>query len=51
MKAVLSIPKIREDIIRPESVTIEYVDEDFQPHTETFNGITARIIQHEYRSH
>ncbi len=44
----LSIPKIREDVMRPESVTIEYVDENFQPHTETFNGITARIIQHEF---
>lgn len=44
----LSIPKIREDIMRPEQVTIEYLDENFEPHTETFNGITARIIQHEY---
>ncbi len=44
----LSIPKIREDVMRPESVTIEYVDENFQPHTETYNGITARIIQHEF---
>ncbi|MEO7209699.1 MAG: peptide deformylase [Chitinophagaceae bacterium] len=44
----LSIPKIREDVLRPESVTVEYFDENFQPHTETFYGITARIIQHEY---
>ena len=44
----LSIPKIREDVMRPEKVTIEYVDENFLPHTETFNGLTARIIQHEY---
>ncbi|HEX5149804.1 MAG TPA: peptide deformylase [Parafilimonas sp.] len=44
----LSIPKIREDVMRPEIVTIEYVDENFVPHTETFNGLTARIIQHEY---
>lgn len=44
----LSIPKIREDIMRPETVTLEYVDENFEPHTETFNGLTARIIQHEY---
>ncbi len=44
----LSIPKIREDVMRPETVTIEYLDENFQPHTDTFNGITARIIQHEY---
>ena len=44
----LSIPKIREDVYRPEEVTLEYLDENFEPHTETFNGITARIILHEY---
>ncbi len=44
----LSIPKIREDITRPEEVTIEYLDENFQPQTETFVGITARVIQHEH---
>jgi peptide deformylase len=44
----LSIPKIREDIVRNETVTLEYLDENFQPHTETFRGITARIILHEY---
>ena len=44
----LSIPKIREDVIRPEEVMIEYVDENFQPKTEKFIGITARIVQHEY---
>jgi peptide deformylase len=44
----LSIPKIREDVFRPETITVEYLDEDFQPHTDTFNGITARVIQHEY---
>jgi peptide deformylase len=44
----LSIPKIREDVSRPEEVTITYQDENFEEHTETFIGITARIIQHEY---
>lgn len=44
----LSIPKIREDVNRNEQVTIDYVDENFQPQTQTFNGITARIILHEY---
>ena len=44
----LSIPKIREDVYRNEEVTLEFVDEHFQPHTKTFNGITARIILHEY---
>src|SRR6185436_3703011 len=44
----LSIPKIREDISREEEVVIEFVDENFLPHTQTFNGITARVILHEY---
>lgn len=44
----LSIPKIREDVYRSAEVTLEYVDEQFQPHTQTFKGITARVILHEY---
>ena len=44
----LSIPKIREDIYRAEEVTIEFMDETFQKHTKTFDGITGRIILHEY---
>ncbi len=44
----LSIPKIREDVFRAEEVTLEYQDENFVKHTKTFNGITARIILHEY---
>lgn len=44
----LSIPKIREDILRAEEVTLEYMDEQFQKHVKTFNGVTARIILHEY---
>jgi len=44
----LSIPKLRADVVREEEVTIEYLDENFQPHTKLFNGITARVILHEY---
>ncbi|TWP23327.1 peptide deformylase [Apibacter muscae] len=44
----LSIPDIREDIARPEKITIEYYDENWKFHTETFGDIRARIIQHEY---
>ena len=44
----LSIPKINEDVVRPETVVLEYQDENFEHHTETFIGMTARIIQHEY---
>lgn len=44
----LSIPRIREDVMRPQSVTLEYMDEQFNTHTETFSGLTSRIIQHEY---
>lgn len=44
----LSIPDIREDVYRPEYVTIRYFDEDWAEHTEEFEGLAARIIQHEY---
>ena len=44
----LSIPKIREDVLRPEEITLSYVDEHFQPKKETFSGLSARVIQHEY---
>lgn len=44
----LSIPKIREDIYRAEEVTLEYMDEKFQKHRKTFEGVTGRIILHEY---
>jgi len=44
----LSIPKIREDVYRAEEVTLEYLDQDFRKHTKTFDGVTARIILHEY---
>jgi peptide deformylase len=44
----LSIPKIREDIYRQESVTLKYTDENFETHTKTFTGLTARVILHEY---
>jgi peptide deformylase len=44
----LSIPKIREDIVRNETVTLRYQDENFAWHTNTFWGITARIILHEH---
>lgn len=44
----LSIPNINEDVFRKPKITIEYLDENFDEHTETFDGIVARIIQHEY---
>ncbi|HBR52707.1 MAG TPA: peptide deformylase [Flavobacteriaceae bacterium] len=44
----LSIPNITEDVFRQPTITIEYHDEDFNKHTETYDGIVARIIQHEY---
>jgi peptide deformylase len=44
----LSIPKIREDVNRLSDMTIEYYDEKFVKHTEKYNGVIARVIQHEY---
>lgn len=44
----LSIPKIREDIFRQETVTIRYYDEQFNEKVARFTGLTARVILHEY---
>ena len=44
----LSIPDVREDVFRQPHITIEYEDENFEKHKETFSGIVARIVQHEY---
>lgn len=44
----LSIPKIREDIFRAEEVTIRFMDENFVEHIKTYDGLTARVILHEY---
>ncbi|MBC7913106.1 MAG: peptide deformylase [Pyrinomonadaceae bacterium] len=44
----LSIPDIREDISRNQTLTISYYDEQWNHHTETFSGFKARVIQHEY---
>jgi peptide deformylase len=44
----LSIPQIREEVIRQPTITIKYQDENFQEYTETFEGLAARVIQHEY---
>jgi peptide deformylase len=44
----LSIPGIRETVYRPSEVLIEYYDENWAFHRESFKGMRARIIQHEY---
>ncbi len=44
----LSIPDVREDVFRKPKIKIEYVDEKFVKHTEEFDGLIARVIQHEY---
>ncbi|WP_435416573.1 peptide deformylase [Polaribacter aestuariivivens] len=44
----LSIPDVREDVVRKPKITIEYQDENFKKHTETLDGLAARVFQHEY---
>lgn len=44
----LSIPDLREMVKRPETVTLRYLDRDFREVQETFQGMKARIVQHEY---
>ena len=44
----LSIPDVREMVYRPEQVVIEYYTEDWKLVEETYTGLAARVIQHEY---
>mgnify|MGYP002641590779 FL=1 len=44
----LSIPNIRDGVLRQKQITIQYHDENFNKHTDSFDGLLARVIQHEY---
>ena len=44
----LSIPGINEDVFRCPNIKIKYQDQDFNEHVEEFDGLLARVIQHEY---
>jgi len=44
----LSIPNIREDVFRQPEIKVQYQDENFETKVETFDGLLARVIQHEY---
>jgi peptide deformylase len=44
----LCVPEVREDVMRCETIQIDYYDENFVFHSETFSGIRSRVVQHEY---
>lgn len=44
----LSIPGIREDVVRKPEIVIEYYDENWELQEEKYDGLVARVIQHEY---
>lgn len=44
----LSIPRIRGDVERPGAIRLRYMDEKFVEHEQTFTGVNARVVQHEY---
>lgn len=44
----LSLPGLSENVERPKEVTVKYLDENFEPHEETFSDFNARVVQHEY---
>lgn len=48
VEGCLSLPEIREEVFRTSKVRIEYYDENWQFHSEEYDGVKARIIQHEY---
>lgn len=44
----LSIPDVRGDVDRPTHIRLRYLDENFVEHEEVFDGLNARVVQHEY---
>jgi peptide deformylase len=44
----LSFPGLRQDILRKPVIYLRWMDENFQPHDQKFDGVLARVIQHEY---
>lgn len=44
----LSIPDVREDVFRQPKIKIQYQDENFDTYVEEYDGLIARVIQHEY---
>ena len=44
----MSIPNVREDVLRKPHIKIRYQDENFDTHIQEFDGLIARVIQHEY---
>jgi len=44
----LTIPDVREDVFRHDTIKINYFDENFVEHTDIITGIAARVVQHEY---
>lgn len=44
----LSIPDIRADVSRQSRIKLTYLDENFEEQTAEFDGVNARVIQHEY---
>lgn len=47
-EACLSVPRLKEDVKRPKSIRIKYLDRDFNEKDVVYDGIVSRIIQHEY---
>lgn len=44
----LSLPGLSEEVSRPDTIKMRYMDENFVEHDQTFTGMAARVIQHEY---
>lgn len=44
----LSIPDVREDVVRYSEIEIQYFDQNFNKYRKKFDGLIARVVQHEY---
>ncbi len=43
----LSVPDIRAEVTRPETIKIRYQDLDGNMHEKEFSGLSSRVLQHE----
>ena len=43
----LSVPEIRAEVVRPETIMLQYDGLDKNNYSETFSGLSARVLLHE----
>jgi len=48
VEGCLSVPTIKEEVVRPKRIRVQYLDENFEPHDDVYEDQRARVFLHEY---